>query len=51
MKELLEYRKWKADKTAVNMIAVGPSGKTLLSAGMSIKLWNLETKKEIMVRP
>lgn len=45
-KEILS--KWKADKTSVQMIALGPSGKSLLSAGMSIKLWDLETKKEMM---
>lgn len=37
--------KWKADKVSVKRICLGPSGTTLLSAGQSIKLWNLETKE------
>eukprot|EP00111_Clytia_hemisphaerica_P020266 TCONS_00059727-protein len=45
-KELIS--KWKAGKSAINRVAVTPSGKNLLSAGMVIKLWDLETKKEIM---
>ncbi|XP_068752462.1 WD repeat-containing protein 43-like isoform X2 [Montipora capricornis] len=37
--------KWKADKHGVRSIHLGPMGNTLLSAGRSIKLWNLETKE------
>ncbi|XP_072032616.1 WD repeat-containing protein 43-like [Amphiura filiformis] len=37
--------KWKADKNAVHCICVCPGGKTLLSAGRTIQLWDLETKK------
>ena len=42
-------RKWAADKTAVQSLAISADGKTLLSAGNSIKSWNLETKKLIQV--
>lgn len=31
------------------MICLGPSRKTLLSAGQSIKVWDIETKKAIQV--
>jgi len=31
------------------MVALSPSGNTLLSAGLSIKLWDLETKESLMV--
>jgi len=37
--------KWKADKRAVKRICIGPGGTSLLSAGNSIKLWNLDTKE------
>jgi len=37
--------KWKADKRAVKRLCMSPSGTSLLSAGSSIKLWNLETKE------
>ena len=43
------FSKWKAGKSSINRVAVTPSGKNLLSAGMVIKLWDLETKKELMV--
>lgn len=39
--------KWKADKHEVRCIQLGPQGNTLLSAGRSIKLWNLETKETL----
>lgn len=42
--------KWKADKHRVRSIHLGPMGKTLLSAGRSIKLWDLETKEVLKVR-
>ncbi|XP_073725549.1 WD repeat-containing protein 43 [Misgurnus anguillicaudatus] len=37
--------KWKADRSAVSSLCVSPDGKLLLSAGMTIKMWNLETKE------
>ncbi|KJE95621.1 hypothetical protein CAOG_08938 [Capsaspora owczarzaki ATCC 30864] len=39
--------KWKADKLAVNALAYSAESGTLLSAGRSIKLWDLATKKEV----
>uniref|UniRef100_A0A8C4ADK0 Small-subunit processome Utp12 domain-containing protein n=1 Tax=Denticeps clupeoides TaxID=299321 RepID=A0A8C4ADK0_9TELE len=36
--------KWKADRTSVTSLCVSPDGKWLLSAGMAIKMWELETK-------
>ncbi|XP_073230226.1 WD repeat-containing protein 43-like isoform X1 [Porites lutea] len=39
--------KWKADKHGVRCIELGPKGDTLLSAGRSIKLWDLETKENL----
>lgn len=42
--------KWKADKHGVRCIELGPKGDTLLSAGRSIKLWDLETKENLRVR-
>ncbi|KAJ7373195.1 WD repeat-containing protein 43 [Desmophyllum pertusum] len=39
--------KWKADSHSVRCIRLGPKGKTLLSAGRSIKLWDLETKQTL----
>ena len=41
--------KWKGDKRSVEVICLGPSKKTLLSAGQSIKVWDIETKKAIQV--
>lgn len=41
---------WKADKHEVRCIELGPKGDTLLSAGRSIKLWDLETKENLRVR-
>jgi len=38
-------RKWKGDEQSVKMLCLGPTGTTLLSAGCSIKLWNLHTKE------
>eukprot|EP00112_Aurelia_sp_Birch-Aquarium-sp1_P018430 Seg44.1 transcript_id=Seg44.1/GoldUCD/mRNA.D3Y31 product="WD repeat-containing protein 43" protein_id=Seg44.1/GoldUCD/D3Y31 len=38
-------RKWKADKLFVQKLQVSPDGSCLLSAGRTIKLWNLETKE------
>lgn len=37
--------KWKADKHRVRCLQLDPKGITLLSAGRSIKLWDLETKE------
>uniref|UniRef100_A0A8C1URK6 WD repeat domain 43 n=1 Tax=Cyprinus carpio TaxID=7962 RepID=A0A8C1URK6_CYPCA len=37
--------KWKADRSAVSSLCISPDGKLLLSAGMTIKMWNLETKE------
>jgi len=42
--ETLE-KKWKADKLSVEMICISPSGKSLLTAGQCIKLWDLDTKE------
>ena len=39
--------KWKGDKHAVKSIHASSHGNILLSAGRSIKLWDLE-KKEIL---
>ncbi|XP_030854848.1 WD repeat-containing protein 43 [Strongylocentrotus purpuratus] len=36
--------KWKGDKTSVYSICICPGGSTLLSAGRTIQLWNLQTK-------
>ena len=41
--------KWKADKHGVRCMRLGPKGSTLLSAGRSIKLWDLETKEALKV--
>ena len=46
---LLLYSKWKADKHGVRCMRLGPKGSTLLSAGRSIKLWDLETKEALKV--
>lgn len=43
------FSKWKADRHGVNSICVSPLGNCLLSAGRSIKLWDLETKKMLKV--
>ncbi|KAG7250255.1 hypothetical protein CRUP_014914, partial [Coryphaenoides rupestris] len=37
--------KWKADRAAVTSLCVSPDGKLLLSAGQTIKMWDLETKE------
>ncbi|XP_066527661.1 WD repeat-containing protein 43 [Hoplias malabaricus] len=37
--------KWKADRAAVTSLCISPDGMFLLSAGMTIKMWNLETKE------
>lgn len=42
--------KWKADKGAVTSIAVCPTDCHLLSAGRTIKLWDLETRQLLKVR-
>jgi len=39
------FSKWKADRSAVSSLCISPDGKLLLSAGMIIKMWNLETKE------
>ncbi|XP_068088859.1 WD repeat-containing protein 43 [Hyperolius riggenbachi] len=36
--------KWKADNSGVSSLCVSPDGKMLLSAGRTIKLWDLESK-------
>ena len=46
---LLLNSKWKADKHGVRCMRLGPKGSTLLSAGRSIKLWDLETKEALKV--
>lgn len=42
--------KWKADNSSVSSLCISPDGKMLLSAGRSIKLWDLETKEVYRVR-
>uniref|UniRef100_A0A6Q2XZY4 Small-subunit processome Utp12 domain-containing protein n=1 Tax=Esox lucius TaxID=8010 RepID=A0A6Q2XZY4_ESOLU len=37
--------KWKADRSSVTSMCVSPDGKLLLSAGQTIKMWDLETKE------
>ncbi|XP_053315468.1 WD repeat-containing protein 43 [Spea bombifrons] len=37
--------KWKGDNSSVSSLCIGPDGKMLLSAGRTIKLWDLETKE------
>ncbi|XP_044294915.1 WD repeat-containing protein 43 [Varanus komodoensis] len=37
--------KWKGDNSSVSSLCISPDGKMLLSAGRSIKLWDLETKE------
>ncbi|XP_023850898.1 WD repeat-containing protein 43 isoform X1 [Salvelinus sp. IW2-2015] len=37
--------KWKADRASVTSLCVSPDGKLLLSAGQTIKMWDLETKE------
>ncbi|XP_076023879.1 WD repeat-containing protein 43 isoform X2 [Genypterus blacodes] len=37
--------KWKADRAAVSSLCVSPDGKLLLSAGQTIKMWDLDTKE------
>ncbi|XP_055755171.1 WD repeat-containing protein 43 [Salvelinus fontinalis] len=37
--------KWKADRASVTSLCVSPDGKLLLSAGHTIKMWDLETKE------
>lgn len=46
----LSNSKWKADKHRVRCLQLDPKGNTLLSAGRSIKLWDLETKELLKVR-
>lgn len=43
--------KWKADRAAVTSLCVSPDGKLLLSAGQTIKMWDLETKEVYRVSP
>jgi len=45
IKQSKETNKWQAEKKYVNSLALSADGKSLLSAGNSIKLWDLETKK------
>ncbi|XP_066559131.1 WD repeat-containing protein 43 [Amia ocellicauda] len=37
--------KWKVDRSAVTSLCVSPDGRLLLSAGQTIKMWDLETKE------
>eukprot|EP00079_Xenopus_tropicalis_P011976 XP_002938471.3 PREDICTED: WD repeat-containing protein 43 isoform X1 [Xenopus tropicalis] len=37
--------KWKGDSSSVSSLCISPDGKMLLSAGRTIKLWDLETKE------
>nr|XP_033791863.1 WD repeat-containing protein 43 [Geotrypetes seraphini] len=37
--------KWKGDNGAVSCLCISPDGRMLLSAGQTIKLWDLETKE------
>ncbi|XP_030051995.1 WD repeat-containing protein 43 [Microcaecilia unicolor] len=37
--------KWKGDNGAVSCLCISPDGRMLLSAGRTIKLWDLETKE------
>ncbi|XP_026551409.1 WD repeat-containing protein 43 [Pseudonaja textilis] len=37
--------KWKGDNSSVSSLCISPDGKVLLSAGRTIKLWDLETKE------
>ncbi|KAJ8289592.1 hypothetical protein GJAV_G00003100 [Gymnothorax javanicus] len=37
--------KWKADRWPVTSLCVSPDGRLLLSAGQTIKMWDLETKE------
>ncbi|MEE6473620.1 hypothetical protein FKM82_010111 [Ascaphus truei] len=37
--------KWKGDAVSVSCLCISPDGKMLLSAGRTIKLWDLETKE------
>ncbi|KAK6304089.1 hypothetical protein J4Q44_G00246750 [Coregonus suidteri] len=37
--------KWKADRASVTSLCVSPDGKLLLSAGHTIKMWDLKTKE------
>lgn len=43
--------KWKADRAAVTSLCVSPDGKLLLSAGQTIKMWDLDTKEVYRVSP
>ncbi|KAG8443863.1 hypothetical protein GDO86_009160 [Hymenochirus boettgeri] len=37
--------KWKGDNSSVSSLCISPNGKMLISAGRTIKLWDLETKE------
>ncbi|XP_068195566.1 WD repeat-containing protein 43 [Antennarius striatus] len=37
--------KWKVDRAAVTSLCVSPDGKLLLSAGQTIKMWDLDSKE------
>ncbi|XP_069464820.1 WD repeat-containing protein 43 [Ambystoma mexicanum] len=37
--------KWKGDNNSVSCLCISPDGRMLLSAGRTIKLWDLETKE------
>ena len=43
------FSKWKGDKHSVQSIKVSSLGSHLLSAGRSIKLWDLNTKNVLQV--
>lgn len=42
---IFPYSKWKADRAAVTSLCASPDGKLLLSAGQTIKMWDLDTKE------
>ena len=44
------FSKWKADKSGVFAIALGPTEDQLLSAGRTIKLWDLVKYELLQVR-
>ena len=45
MCSFIVFSKWKADRAAVTSLCVSPDGKLLLSAGHTIKMWDLATKE------
>ena len=43
------FSKWKADRGSVNSISLCSTGRSLLSAGRAIKLWDLSTRTLLKV--